>query len=95
MRQDFTLKVRIVNVMISLSMFPDNEKAFSSLTCYVHLFALLAFVRSHQYTDFNQNCVMESFDIIETYGNEIVTYGLSKARIITLIEECLSCNIFK
>ena len=63
---------------------------------------------------FDQNCVMESFDVTSLYTNVqndaalqalselldkharcINTFGLSKARILILIRECLKCNIFK
>ncbi|EYC26999.1 hypothetical protein Y032_0009g466 [Ancylostoma ceylanicum] len=72
------------------------------------------FLQHLQNTTFEQNCVLESFDVTSLYTNVqndealqalselldkharyINTFGLSKARILVLIRECLKCNIFK
>ncbi|KAK6733433.1 hypothetical protein RB195_017272 [Necator americanus] len=43
----------------------------------------------------NSEALQALSEMIDLYGNNLETYGLSKSRIITLIKECLNCNIFR
>ncbi|EYB86087.1 hypothetical protein Y032_0286g1413 [Ancylostoma ceylanicum] len=79
-----------------------------------HLTNTSHFLEHLRRTNFDLNCVMESFDVASLYTNvtnssalqalskmlelharDVLMYGLSKARVMTLIKECLNCNIFK
>ena len=43
----------------------------------------------------NDHALQALSEMLNTYGEAIQTYGLSKQRIMVLIKECLSCNIFR
>ena len=48
------------------------------------------------YTNVSNGDALQALsELLDMHGKDILTYGLSKARIITLIKECLNCNIFK
>ncbi|XGW33958.1 hypothetical protein V3C99_018027 [Haemonchus contortus] len=48
------------------------------------------------YTNVNNDEALQAVsEMLDEHGTEIVTFGLSKVHIMTLIKECLSCNIFK
>ncbi|EYC21311.1 hypothetical protein Y032_0019g3745 [Ancylostoma ceylanicum] len=92
------------------------NKIVSQLSTRVlsHLTSTRHFLDQLKKTNFNQNCVVESFDVSSLYtnvtisdalqaldemlvlhGREIETYGLGRARVMTLVKECLTCNVFK
>ncbi|EYC11702.1 hypothetical protein Y032_0050g2055 [Ancylostoma ceylanicum] len=79
-----------------------------------HLSNTCEFIDQLRNANFDQNSVIESFDVTSLYTNvqnsealqalsemldkhagTINTYGLSKVRIMTLVNECLKCNTFK
>ncbi|EYB97674.1 hypothetical protein Y032_0138g2050 [Ancylostoma ceylanicum] len=79
-----------------------------------HLSNTCEFIDQLRNAHFEQNSVIESFDVtslytnvqdsdalqalsemLDKYAGTINTYGLSKARIMTLINKCLKCNTFK
>ncbi|EYC06837.1 hypothetical protein Y032_0073g732 [Ancylostoma ceylanicum] len=79
-----------------------------------HLSNTYEFINCLRNTKFEEDSVIESFDVTSLYTNvqnsealqalsemldkyaaNINTFGLSKARIMTLTSECLKCNIFK
>ncbi|EYC06420.1 hypothetical protein Y032_0076g1051 [Ancylostoma ceylanicum] len=43
----------------------------------------------------NDEALQALSELLNIHGACVQTYGLSKARLLTLIKECLSCNIFK
>ncbi|XGW05094.1 hypothetical protein V3C99_015904 [Haemonchus contortus] len=48
------------------------------------------------YTNVNNNEALQAVsEMLDEHETEIVTFGLSKVHIMTLIKECLNCNIFK
>ena len=48
------------------------------------------------YTNVSNNDALQALsEMLDSHGGSINMYGLSKARIMTLIRECLGCNIFK
>ena len=43
----------------------------------------------------NTEALQALSEMLDVYGNDVRMYGLSKARVMTLIKECLNCNIFR
>ncbi|EYC04338.1 hypothetical protein Y032_0088g2147 [Ancylostoma ceylanicum] len=43
----------------------------------------------------NDEALQALSELLNIHGASVQTYGLSKARLLTFIKECLSCNIFK
>ncbi|EYC25300.1 hypothetical protein Y032_0012g1812 [Ancylostoma ceylanicum] len=48
------------------------------------------------YTNVQNGEAMQALsEMLNLYGSHLETYGLSRTRLLALIKECLSCNIFK
>ena len=48
------------------------------------------------YTNVNNNEALQALsEMLDEHGRSIVTFGLNKAHIMTIVQECLNCNIFK
>ncbi|VDL72529.1 unnamed protein product [Nippostrongylus brasiliensis] len=43
----------------------------------------------------NEQALQALAEMMELHENNIVTFGLSKAQVVTLVKECLKCNIFR
>ena len=43
----------------------------------------------------NSDALQALSEMLDLHGRSMTTYGLSKSRIMTLIKECLECNVFK
>ncbi|EYB97498.1 hypothetical protein Y032_0140g2179 [Ancylostoma ceylanicum] len=67
------------------------RKTDSSQECVIKSFDVTSL-----YTNVSISDALQALnEMLRSYGNEIETYGLSRARIMILVKECLSCNVFK